>query len=291
MIPRDFYHHPLTVGLFFKLFLFGLLAALLCVPLASAMHAFGHGFFGMAAGCTWIGVHLPFGAHTQALVDFPSPKFAGQSGFWWLQQGGFLWTGILLLAVLFFPSADELLQNLFLQVAGFHLAFWGFFKEAVVLWPAGEPGSGPPPTGPDWHFWVPAGVGLFFSALFAARTVRVLGQGLHFTLFTPLFLTLALWFLPSTAFLALLFVDGAPPVTLMGLGGAALAFLLLSPLLHPGPRLWREPAFSRWLYGLALAGGVTTAAAVVVLGWGRGSEPLLWGTIAPSATRTTGVTR
>lgn len=291
MIPRDFYHHPLTVGLFFKLFLFGLLAALLCVPLASTLHAVGHGFFGMAAGCTWIGVHIPFGAHAQALVNFPSLMFPEQGGFWWLRQGGFLWTGALLLAVLFFPTADELLQNLFLQVFGFHLAFWGFFKEAVGLWPAGEPGSGPPPAGPDWRFWVPAGLGLLGAALFAARAVRTLGQGLHFTLFTPFFLTLALWFLPSTGFLVLLFVDGAPPLAVAALGGTSLALLLVSPLVHPGPRLWREPVFSRWLYGLILAGGLATAAALVVLGWGRGSEPILWGTIEPPTAQTTGVTR
>jgi hypothetical protein len=196
-----------------------------------------------------------------------------------------------LIAILLFPTADELLQNLFLQVLGFHLAFWGFFKEAVALWPAGELRPGLPPAGPDWHFWVPAGLGLFFAALFAARAVRILGQGLHFTLFTPLFLSLALWFLPSTAFLALLFVDGSPVLTISVLGGTALAFLLVSPLLHPGPRLWREPLFSRWLYGLLLAGGLAAAAALVVLGWGRGTEPILWGTMGPPTTRPTGVTR
>ena len=291
-MPQDFYHRPLTGGLWFKLFLFGLFAALLCVPLASAMHAFGHAFFGMAAGCRWIGVHLPFGAHAQALVNYPSPLFAAQKGFFWLQAGGFLWVGLLLVIALFFPTADELPQNLFLQVLGFHLAFWGFFKEAVGLWPTGESPPGALPAGGfNWNFWAPAGLGLLISALFAARAVRMPGQGIHCTLFTPFFLALALWFLPVAAVLALLFIDGAPLLTVAVLGAAALAFLLLSPLLHPGIRLWREPVFARWIYGLLLAGGLAAAVAVVVLGWGRGSRPLLWGTIQDAAIKTTGVIR
>jgi hypothetical protein len=276
MIPRDFYHRPLTAGLWFKLFLFGLLAALLCVPLASAMHALGHAFFGMATGCRWIGVFIPLGGHVQALVNYPSNLYPAQSAFAWFAFGGYLWTGALVAAALLFPTADALLQNLFLQVLGFHIAFWGILKEAMVLWPAGERNelSGLP----DPAAWLPAAAGVVLTALFAVRSVRILGQGVHHTFFTPFFLSLALWFLPAAGMAAALFLLGGPLAAVAGLGGTALTLLLASPLFGTGPRLWREPSFAPWLYGLALAGGAAALAAVLLLGWGQTTRPLTWDT-------------
>ncbi len=285
-MPQDFYHRPLTAGLFFKLFLFGLLAACLCLPLASAMHAFGHAFFGMAGGCRWIGVLIPFEGHAQAIVNFPSVQFPIQAGFAWFALGGFLWVGLLLVAIAFFPTADALLQNLFFQVLGFHLAFWGLLKEAVVLWPAGEMAlrsGGVPSAWTDPALWGPVAAGTALSALFAVRTVRIFGQGLHFTFFTPLFLSLALWFAPAAAALTALFILDGPAAAIAVLGGAALLGLLLSPLFGAGPRLWKEPSFTPWLYGLALAGAAAVLAAVFVFGWGPGAKPLLWGALADGA--------
>lgn len=285
MMPQDFYHRALTVGLFFKLLLFGLLSACLGLPLASFMHALGHALFGMAAGCRWIGLLIPFSGHAQPLVNLPSAAFPASAGFAWFAMGGFLWVGVLLAVILFFPTDDTLLQNLFLQVLGFHLAFWGFFQQAMALWPGGAMGLGgvPAPSWTDPVVWLPAGAGGILSLLFAVRTVRILGQGVHCTFFTPVFLSLALWFAPAAAVLTVQLARGAAVLPVAVLGATALAALIASPFFGTGPRLWKEPAFAPWIYGLALTGAAAMLAAVLVLGWGRGPKPILWGDPAPPA--------
>ena len=276
----DFYHHPLTAKLFLQFLLLGLLCAAIFIPAAALLHAAGQGMFSMAAGCSFVGILLPMGGHSQALVNFPSATFAATKGSLVYWMGGYLFLTVLFLLIAFFPTAHSLVQNLFFQIAGFHLALFGFLKEALVGWRDGQFRMLVEAMG-----WDPVTVGVFliavgagFTVLFAVRCVRTPGLSLIGGPGSAFGTAFALWFLPTALFLAGLLVPA--PAAWIPLGAVSAFVLLmvaLSPLVPQGDKMWPYPVFARALYGLLLVAVVVILAAVFLAGWGRGPEPLMWG--------------
>jgi len=276
----DFYHHPLTPKLFLQFLLLGLLCAAIFIPAAALLHAAGQGVFSMAAGCSFVGILLPMGGHSQALVNFPAATFAATRGSLVYWMGGYLFLTVLFLVIAFFPTAHSLVQNLFFQIAGFHLALFGFLKEALVGWRDGQFRMTAEVMG-----WNPATLGVFmilvgagFTVLFAVRCVRTPGMSLLGGAGTAFGTAFALWFLPAALFLAALLVSGpAAWIPLGALSAFVLLLVTLSPLVPQGDKMWPYPTFARPLYGLLLAAAIMVLLAVFLAGWGRGATPLTWG--------------
>jgi hypothetical protein len=276
----DFYHHPMSLTLFLKFLLMGLLCAAIFIPAAAFLHAAGQGLFSMTAGCSFVGMILPMGGHSQAMVNFPSATFAATKTSFVYWMGGYLFMTILFILIVFFPTAHSLVQNLFFQAAGFHLALFGFLKETLAGWKDGQIRMAA-----EVMEWNPTTLGAFltvagagFTVLFAVRCVRIPGMSLRGGAASAFTTAFSLWFLPSALFLAGVLALG--PVAWLPLGALAafvLLLVVLSPLIPQGDKMWPYPSFARPLYGLLLAAAVMLFLAVFLADWARGPHPLLWG--------------
>jgi hypothetical protein len=276
----DFYHAPFSFALFLKFLILGLVCAALFIPTASTMHAAGHGLFGMLGGCRWVGMIVPMEGHAQAIVNYPVPTWPATKGSLVLWLGGYFWSVILFAVILLFPTTDSLIQNLCFQLAGFHLALFGFLKEVLAGW------DGPDVrTAAEVMGWDAATVGIIllacgvgFTVLFAVRSVRMMGHSLQNSAGLSFALGFALWFFPSLLFLVVSLIQaGTAWIPQAALLAFVIVLLLLSPLIPPGDRLWQMPAFARPLYGLLLAAIVVILLAVFLAGWGSGARPMMWG--------------
>jgi len=251
----DFYEESFNLKFFFSFLLLGIFLSFIFIPLSFFLHSFGHGIFGTFVKCQFIGMYLPLDKHSNAVLNYPTAIFSGtkKSLLYW--SGGYLFILFIIIVILFFPTGSSLIEMITREIAGFYFAFFGGFLEAVLAFGEEETSAISDILKINPYFFL-SFISLFylsFSFYFLYRLISFFGKSFKDSMLTPLFLSFSLFYFPVLIYLLFIyFIKGFVfkihlPVYLI-----STIFLLVSPLIPKGKKVWTLPKFSKPIYGLFL---------------------------------------